>query len=93
MDYYKIEVHLKEGAKYNPLHGKINGKRCRNRTHLLDDDSIIMEIDFGNEDWHTIRTSTVLDVYEIENDVYLIETKNTRYILTPINEEEEKNEI
>ena len=93
MDYCKIEVHPKEGTKPNPLHDKINGKQCRNRTRLLDDDSIIMEIDFGNEDWHTIRTSEVLNRYESGSGMYIFETRNTIYVFTPINEEEGKNEV
>lgn len=92
MDYYKIEVHPKEETEYNPLHDKINGKRCRNRVCPLND-GVTIEVDFENEDWHAIRTSTVLNMYESGSGMYILETRNTIYVFTPINEEEGKNEV
>lgn len=86
MDFYDVLVFTKDSNNYNSFYAKIDGKRCTNKTRVTkarDGFGLIMEIDFGNEDWREVRTSALVGVGEEDNGVVLLETKDVLYVLVP----------
>lgn len=77
IEYYKVSVHPKDGTKYNYLHDKINGHKCK-ELEFTKNNSGIFKVEMEEDYYHTIFTSPVLYINETDKGTE-IETINTFY--------------
>lgn len=80
--YYNVTVNPKEATKKNVVHDEINGKKCKDLMMQIGRRGMF-RVEVENENWHTISTSPVVNVTEVDGGIE-VETAYTNYYFEPI---------